>query len=147
MTNKVPSKRGVRFLLAEDVRQEAGGKFSLLGVFPGEKIFVGGSLASGTPPNVAFVLASLAFVFIVTEGEGRFDGRFIVIAPDGKTAVADTKIDGIEIRGQISTVGSAAKPFIGPSFGTYTVQLEIGSAKFKFSFDVLKAPVSRKKRP
>lgn len=147
MTNKVPSKRGVRFILAEDVRQEDGGKFSLLGVFPGEKIFVGGTPVPGMPPNVAFVLASLAFVFIVTEGDGRFDGRFIVTAPDGKTAVSNTTFSDIEIHGQIGTLGSAAKPFIGPSFGTYTVQLEIGSAKFKFRFDVLKAPVSRKKRP
>lgn len=146
MTTTVPSKRGVRLLVAEDVRQEIGGKFSLLGLFAGEKILVAGEMPPGSPPNIAFVLPSLAFVFVITEGEGRFEGRFKFIAPDRKTVLSDSKIEQIQLRkGESNTVGSMAKPFVGPDFGAYTAELNIGKAKFKFPVEVLKAPTAKKK--
>jgi hypothetical protein len=145
MNNKAPSRRGVRFFLAEDVRQETGGKFSLLGVFAGEKIFV-----SGTPPEVpstiAFGLPSLAFVFVLTEGEGRFEGRFRLVAPDRKTVLTESTFELMELRrGHSNTIATTAKPFVGAAFGTYTAELTVGKTRFKFPIEIAKAADEKKK--
>jgi hypothetical protein len=110
----------------------------MLGVFAGERFAVGGQPPPGAG-NAAIVIPSLTFVFIVEGGEGKQAGRFKILAPDKKTAITDSPIEKIEmVRGRPSIFVSGAKPFIGPAFGTYTAQLEIGNAKFKFPFTIEK---------
>ena len=133
MSKKIPTKRDVRFILAEDIRQEAQNKSSLLGLIPGERFTVVGPPPAGAPPNVAFVLPSLAFMFIITAGNGSFNGKFRIIAPN-KTVVADVPLDkAMElVAGRVAVFATASKPFSGPGFGTYSVQLDLGQAKFAF---------------
>lgn len=143
MSTKLPSKRDIRFTVAEDVRHEAAGRYSLLGVFPGERFAVG-----GPPPaqaqSAAFMIPSLAFVFTITGGEGKFSGRVRICAPDGKTILADSQIEGIDLAtGRSSVLANASKPFVGPSFGTYAVTLEIGTARFKYPLIIEKAAESK----
>jgi hypothetical protein len=118
MSAKLPTKGGIKFILAEEVRQETGGKFSLLGVFPGGRFAVAGPPPPGVG-NAAIVLQSLAFVFIVEGGEGKQSGRFKILAPDKKTAVSDSPIEKLEmVGGRPLIFATGAKPFIGPAFGT-----------------------------
>jgi len=145
MSTKLPTKRDVRFLLCEDIRQETLNKTSLLGLIPGEQFMVGGPRPPGMPPNIAFVLPSLGFMFVITGGSGRFPGRFKVIAPDKKTEIVDMPIEKpIDIapggRGAVFATGS--KPFVGPAYGTYTVELDVGAAKFKFAMTIEQGPQS-----
>ena len=148
MSNKLPTKRDVKFLLAEDVRQEILGKVSLQGLMPGDEFLVGGKPPPGVGANVAFVIPSLAFVFVVTgSGEGKFNGRFKIIAPDKKTIIeipADKPIE--KVAGKATMFMTAAKPFIGPAFGTYTVQLELDKAKFAFAMIIGKGPANARSR-
>ena len=146
MSKKLPTKRDVRFILAEDVRQELMGKASLQGFMPGDEFLVGGNPPPGAPPNVAFVVASLAFLFVVTgAGEGKFDGRFRAIAPDKKTVVFDSPAGQPleKIADKAAVFGTVAKPFIGPAFGIYTVQLVLDKAKFSFPMTIGKVPSNR----
>lgn len=142
MSNKAPSKQDVRFILAEDIRPEIMGKLSVQGFIPGETFFVGGKPPPELGPNVAFAVPSLTFLFVITGGEGKFDGRFRVIGPDKKTMVVDTPAEKpIEkIKGKAALFATASKPFVGPAFGTYAVELELGSSKFRFSMTVQKGP-------
>jgi hypothetical protein len=139
MNGTPPSKRGVKFILAEDIRNEGSGKFSLLGVFPGERLGVLGTPAPGTPPGVAVALPSLAFVFIVTEGKGKTTGTFKVTGSDRNVVGSEMPLQPVELRdNQPSVIGATAKPFLAPSFGTYTVELTLGKAKFRFRFTIEK---------
>lgn len=146
MSTKLPSKRDIRFLLAEDIRQETFNKSSLLGLIPGERFMVAGPPPPGAPPNVAFALPSLAFFFIITGGEGTFNGRFRILGPDKKTVIIDMSTDKpIEISPQKAAVfATAAKPFVGPGFGTYSVQLELDKAKFSFPMTIEKGRLPSK---
>jgi hypothetical protein len=142
MSSKLGVKPHVKFLLAEDVRQEAMGKISLLGVLPGERFLVSGPPPTFPPgfPSPVFVVPSLAFVFIVSDLGGNLAGRFSIVAPDGKTDIA--KVD-MAVPGQKNspTVAfSIARPFAGPSFGEYTIRLEIGTHRWKFALTIDKAP-------
>jgi hypothetical protein len=143
--SKLPTKKDIKFILAEDVRGEGPGKFSLLGVIAGERLAIGGP-APPEIPGAVFRLPSMAFVFIVSNGVGKFPGRFRLIAPDKKTAVANSAVEAVDMQHGFTTViANAAKPFIGPAFGTYTVQLEIGKAKFKFPLLIDKIPEQKQK--
>jgi hypothetical protein len=145
VNNKMPTKRDIKFILAEDVRGEGPSKFSLLGVIAGERLSIGGPPPLDIPGAV-FKLPSMAFVFIISNGVGKFPGRFRLIAPDKKTAIANSPEETIDMQSGLTTVvANALKPFVGPVFGTYTVQLEIGNAKFRFPLIIDKAPEQKQK--
>ncbi len=147
MSTKMPSKRDVKFLLAEDIRQEALNKSSLLGLIPGERFNVGGAPPAGAPANVAFALPSLAFFFVITGGEGTYKGRFKILGPDKKIVIVDMPIDKpIELTaGKAAVFATASKPFVGPGFGTYSVQLELDKAKFAFPMTIEKGRLPKTK--
>jgi hypothetical protein len=137
---RIPTKSAIRFILAEDVRPEGNGKFSLLGVFPGERFMVGGEAPIGSPPNLAFAMPSLAFVFVITDGEGKIPAKFKIIGTDKKTVLVEAPTT-IEIaKGRPAVFMTGAKPFTGEKFGSYTAQLEMGNKKFGFPFLIEKAP-------
>jgi hypothetical protein len=149
MSKQLPTKRDVRLILAEDIRHELMGKASLQGFMPGDEFLIGGNPPPGAPPNVAFVLPSLAFLFVITGGgEGKFDGRYKAIAPDKKTVIFDAAAgQPLEKLANKATVfGTVAKPFIGPAFGIYTVQLVLDKTKFSFPMTVGRAPTSRRSK-
>ena len=147
MSRRPPGKRDVRFLLSEDIRQETSIKSSLLGLIPGERFAVEGSPPPNAPPGVAILLPSLAFFFVITGGQGKFEGRFKIVAPDKKTVLVDMPTDRTLdiVPGRVTVFGTAAKPFLGPTFGQYSVQLQIGEATFKFPMVIEKGSARRQK--
>jgi hypothetical protein len=140
-------RHSIKFILAEDARPEGDGKFTLLGVLPGEHVAVGGEPPPGMQ-NAAFVLSSLVCVFILTGPEGKYPARFSVIGPDKKSKILDAPIaQPIEVlKGRPAVFVTGLKPFIGASFGSYSAHLEIGNAKYKFPFVIEKALPSAKKK-
>lgn len=144
---KVPKKSSIRLILSEEARAEGNGKFSLLGVFPGEQFQVGGEPPPAGFEQFAFVMPSLSFVFIFTDGEGKVPSRLSILGPDKKPLFAEAEIaNGIEIaKGRPAIFLSGMRPFLGPKFGTYTIVLKMGkTAVFKFPFHVEKAPAPKK---
>ena len=144
MTTKLPTKRDVRFILAEDLRQEAPGKLSIFGFMAGDQILVGGDPPKEFP-GAAFILPSLAFLFVISAGEGNFGGRLRVIAPDRKTVVFDAPFQApLEKKKGVSAIfGTGARPFLGPSYGTYTAEFTLQEVRFKFPILIEKAGVDK----
>jgi hypothetical protein len=144
MNSKQGVKPRVKLLVAEDLRQETMGKFSLLGVLPGERFLVGGPAPISPPgfPNAAFMIPSLAFVFIISGLEGNLAGKFFILAPDGKSEAGRAEmVPTIAAQKNSPTIAFAiARPFAGPSFGEYTIRLDIGKHKWKFPLVIEKAP-------
>ncbi len=145
MSTTLPKKREVRFLLAEDLRQEGLGKLSILGFIPGNRFAVGGDPPKQIP-GAAFVLPSVAFLFVIEGGEGKFGGHLRMFAPDGKTTVLDSPIQQpIEkVKGSPAVFGTGSRPFAGPAFGTYTIELALEKSKFRFSIVIEHAAAERK---
>jgi hypothetical protein len=144
MNSKQGVKPRVKLLVAEDLRQETMGKFSLLGILPGERFLVGGPAPISPPgfPSVVFMIPSLAFVFIISGLEGNLAGKFSILAPDGKSEAGRAEmVPTIAAQKNSPTIAFAiARPFAGPSFGEYTIQLDIGKRKWKFPLVIEKAP-------
>jgi hypothetical protein len=143
--SKTPIKHSVKFILAEDARSEGDGKFSLLGVFPGERVAIVGDPPPGLL-NGTFIMSSLVCVFILGGSDGKYPGHFSIIAPDKKSKVVDVAINQpVQIlKDRPAVFVTNLKPFLGPAFGTYFVNLEIGKEKFKFPFVIEKAPPAAK---
>jgi hypothetical protein len=140
-----PTRRDIKFLLAEDIRSEGPTKFSLLGLFPGERFVVGGTPPINSP-NIAFMVPSLAFIFMISGSEGQFPGRFKLTAPDGKTIISEAQLETIVLKaGRSSVVANTSKPFVGPAFGEYTVVFDVGGAKFKFPVTIDKESETKPK--
>jgi len=140
MNARLPTKRDLKFFLAEDIRPEANGKVSLIGLIPGERLAIHGPSPG---PNIAFAIPGMSFLFVVTgTSVGQFPARFRITAPDKKTIVLDTPSDEPirKLLGKPAVFGTTCRPFAGPSFGTYTVRLELGKAGFSFPITVEKAP-------
>lgn len=139
-----PTASDIKFILAEDVRQEAFGKFTLLGVFPGEEFNVGGKPPVEIP-DAKFFLPSLICVLIFTGESGPFDCSIRLIAPnrsdEASRKAANHRVD--KKRGKPAVLVTGFKPFVGKAFGDYTMELTIGKDKYLFPIRIRKATGKR----
>jgi len=79
MANNLPSEMYL-FLVAQSVREEPGGKATVLGAIPGGNIEV--------PKDVKFpIMISIGFLVAFRDGTGPFAGRLRVFDPDNKVVV------------------------------------------------------------
>jgi hypothetical protein len=130
---KTPSDAAVLFLLSEYVRQEAGGKLSILGLYPDRRLLI--------PKGTKQTITSLALTFIVLEGEGTFSTTVSVVTPSGKRMFPDEGMpDTVKIPGQPLTVLVGMQPFITDEVGQFEAILRLGDASYQRSFTVDFAP-------
>ncbi len=80
-----PSDASTLFIPCENVRQELGGRLTLIGAAPGGELIL---------PAAASVtnLVSLAFLFVFRDGEGTFSTSFSLFAPSGQALVDKFKL-------------------------------------------------------
>lgn len=67
-------------IICDDIRQEMGGKLSLMGLF--ENIYV---------PTFPAVHPRIAIISEWSAGQGEFRVRMRIVSPDGKTAIRETQ--------------------------------------------------------
>jgi len=84
-------------ILCDDVRQEMGGKISLMGLF--ENIY---------SANFPAVHPRLAIINEWSEGQGEFEARMRLLSPDRKSVVRETasriKLGGVHFRHRDASV-------------------------------------------
>ncbi|MGO9173568.1 MAG: DUF6941 family protein [Rhodomicrobium sp.] len=115
MPSKYPDKASI-FLAADAVRQEVGGKVTLMGIFADGRIV----LPAGTTFPAAL---PLAFFISFSDGEGVFATRLKVTDPNGRQ-LADAQVgNATKNPDQPMQVIINFNPFIVPSVGQYTVTL------------------------
>jgi hypothetical protein len=126
VANVVPNPSDVKLVVCEFARQEADGKFSLLGVFPGNQIQVKGA----TTPTVP--IPALALVFIIDGAAGVFDSAIDITA--GATPLHITM--SAEMKG--SRRGYILTQVYGLPLaaGTFVVKLTLDTAAYNFSIEV-----------
>jgi len=64
----------VDFLICDDIRHEADGRYSLMGVYPGRTV---------SAPQLPTILPQLAFVFRVEDLHKPTETSLTIVAPDG----------------------------------------------------------------
>jgi hypothetical protein len=126
---KAPSDAAVLFLLSEGVRQEVGGKLTILGFYPDAQLLI--------PKETKQVVTPLAMTFIVTDGEGTFPTAVSLTAPSGKALIPKENMSDTVIRpGQPLSILVAAQPFMTDETGKFDVTLHLGDASYRRSFRI-----------
>jgi hypothetical protein len=132
---RLPAAKHVRFVLCEDARQEASGKSTLIGVYPGEIIVV---YKPATPEGTHAVAAlrSICLVFFVAGGVGRFDAGIRIDSPDGTAAFEQpVGVVTLEEHGTATIVGQI-QPFLVKAFGVHAVTLSLDGRVYPFEFTI-----------
>jgi len=136
MSKKYPVTKSVKFVLCEDVREEAHQKLNFLGVFPADSITVLGPKKAPDGPGVA-VLASLAIVVTFKDVEGEFEARLRIVAPDGKVTFDDAIGKVNLVKRGTATLAWKAQGFVVPTFGRYRAEVLLDDRAYPFELEIL----------
>jgi len=131
MPSKTPPTNGrLQFLVCEQVREEANGKHTLLGFFPGEEIKL---LAA--PP----VFIQLALMFIFKDGVGAFDVAFDMEVPGPTQPFPRQQLGSISIiAGKTAVFSLNMQAFPVQSIGEHKVRLQLDREQYARSFTVVR---------
>jgi hypothetical protein len=129
-------RHSLKFILCEDVRNEASGKLMLTGVYPGDSIKLVQNVAT-PPPGTIAVLPRLAIAIFVKAGyDAHAQIHATIKAPSGQELLSSTMGDGELMKGQAATLILQGGAFVVPGLGTYKVEIKLNDEVHEFAFDI-----------
>lgn len=136
MANVYPKQ--VQFLLADGVRQEQGGKFTVLGFYPGNGVLLNQPLPKKVPDGFKGVaLPGLTLIITLFDGNGSFSGDLKIIRPSGELlGKGSTNIVIEKNKGKSASLLIPIEPFPVTEFGDYQATLKLGAHKYDFVFRI-----------
>lgn len=135
MTNVLPKR--VNFLLADQIREEAGGKLTIIGLYANDEIILLGDLPEELPIGLqGLALPALSILVQLKDGIGNYNGEAQVIDPNGKPLIIPAKLT-ISLKENVwSNLIVPFVPFPLPKFGLYTFELKLDNKKYKYTFTI-----------
>jgi hypothetical protein len=130
--------RQAKFLLSEDMREEAQGKMTIVGLFTDDKIYVDTTVGP-VPPGVVAVLSSLTITCTMSGGSGTFPAVSTIVGPS-RQLLARVSGNAQFRPGATTTLALKSIGVALPSLGTYRVNVKVGRKEFDYSFDILQGP-------
>lgn len=136
----------VRFLLADGVREETGGKVTVLGLYSGDDVVLQGDLPPILPEGMlGLALPNLSFLVVIKDGAGEFQVQYSLVDPMGGSIGRPNLEQTISKQKGIPTnIIVQVSPFPLSSFGRYKFLLEIDGRKFEYPFLVRHQDPSKK---
>lgn len=124
------------FLIAEEVRPEASGKMTLLGLFPGDTIILHkGERPEGVPENAPAGLEKLTIMATISDTEGTYKVKGKIVDPSGKFKELELGEATIQ-KGFSHSAIIELKPFLIKQPGIFHFEYIVGKKKFDFPFEV-----------
>lgn len=135
MTNQLPTQ--IRFLLADSVREEAGGKLTILGLYSGDEVVMQGALPSQLPEGRAEVyLKELAILIIAMDGEGEFQAQIQLYDPNNSPIRQSSPMPVNKVKGSPMNIILPIAPFPVRAFGNHQLAFQLDKKVFKYKFIV-----------
>lgn len=130
-----PSDGASVLLLSDDVRQEVGGKLTLIGYMPGHILKLEPKPADS---NAQEALQSLVILMIFQDGVGTFNLQVSLTAPDGDEILKGNKPQSVEkLPDGAMNVNLVMKPFPAKA-GTYNLTVSLDDRDYKRSFSMIR---------
>ena len=129
----------VKFLVAEEIRPEVGGKLTILGLFPDDNIrLIKQELPEGTPPETPMGLERLAFMISVSGlSKKLYKFKGVIIDPSGEVYKSESKLGEIRSeKGASHILILEMKPFIIKAKGIYHFNFYVNKEMFAFPFEI-----------
>ena len=134
-----PTRDKCAFIVCDDIRQEQGGKLSLMGWFPDGIVLV--NIAEGPSSGPALALSTLAMAVAFLDGAGDYRARVRLVAPGGKEMLSpDNVIPVSKGEGKAMTLNFKLAPFTHDSFGQFRLSVSLDDHEYGFTFEVIRAP-------
>lgn len=134
---KYPTK--VIFVLADMVRQEIGGKHTIIGAYAGDKLLLNSEALGIIKSGNAVVLPTLALYVIFKDGEGDFSLSMQVKRPTGEDQTLPATFDVSKpINSALTFIGDIG-PFTVAAEGEYKVTCRLDEQEYRYSFWVASA--------
>lgn len=135
------ARPNVRFFLAEDFRQEIGGKVSAIGLYADNVVVL------QLPPDLAepttetpIVIRSLAFLFNVSAlSKASMASVDLHVNGDRKPFMVPRELPATEPGNSVNLLGVMA-PCVVTSFGKKTVVVDIAGTEHTFEFEFRRVP-------
>jgi len=132
MANVLPSDSEVGFFVADDVRQELNNKITLVGFYPGSIINV-----KDIGPGV---FVPLAFLIIVTGGEGQFKFKIDLFAPSNQLLFEGPVADLTKSPNLTSLTVTKLTGFPFASVGKYRISIALDGKRYDRFLNVGRDP-------
>jgi hypothetical protein len=135
----------VKFLLCEDVRPEADGKLTIIGLYADDRMIVNVTPGVAPPPPAGvpiYGVPQLAIASIVLDGVGTYPAGTEILDPTGGSMGKVAMGDAVLSAGKTATLAIKSGPFPVARFGSYKFVLTLGPATFSFDFEILAGPGS-----
>jgi hypothetical protein len=146
----------VKFLLADAVRQEQGGKLTMLGLYSGDSVLLNDPLPKVLPEGKqGLALPGLTIVATICDGQGHFDCSIHLFGPDGKErGKGANRLEVNKQKDASANLIFPMEPFPINGFGIYRIVLQLNKHEYEFKFNVRHADphatfpkVKRSKKP
>lgn len=136
MKNKKIIPKTARFFLADEVRYESNNKPILLGFYPDDVVVV--PLPNDEPnPDKDHPLAIEGLTILTTflEGQGSFQSRIKLIAPNGDTYEGNHTVIQSEKLGTMINY-TKMNPFPVTDFGKYRFIIALDENEYSYEFEI-----------
>lgn len=119
-------------LMADDIRQEIGGKVTLVGFFIGNEIV----LPKDAKPGPDIALAKLAFLTRLKDGDGTWNGKWSISGPGNIEIIKSPKDFSVKkVAGEMHGVLTVL-PLKVPKVGDYKYVLELDDRPYEYRFHI-----------
>ncbi len=124
-----------RIIIAEDVRQEVGGKQTVVGIYAGDDIRF--QRPRDLPEDARPSLSRFTVYAIFTGGEGEFVAKVEVVAPSGKITSSAGPFQAKKIKDTNMIVNCTWAPMQFPENGKYKARILIDDKDYVQEFLVV----------
>jgi hypothetical protein len=128
----------IKFLVAEEVRPEVGGKFTVLGLIPDEVLIFESRRPENASADIPDGIERLALLLVVSElGDGvhKFKGQ--IYDPNGEPYNPEIALgEGVIEKGTSRSMIIELKPFVVKKYGIYRFDLYVDDKLASFSFEI-----------
>lgn len=134
----------VKFVMAEEIRPEVGGKMTILGLFPADEILLTRvAVPEGVPSDTPMGIDKITFLLTISKlpsKKYKFTGS--IIDPSGEPYKADMQLGEARFSKGIShSIIVESRPFIVKTLGVYHFNLYVGKELVSFPFEIRMQPI------
>ncbi len=127
----------LRFLLADSVREELGGKLTVIGLYTGGEVILQGVMPVDVPEGYGgMALPGLTILAVFEDGEGEFQLQFQVYDPSNRPLGKSAPTPVVKAKNATQNLIFPLAPFPVPRLGRYRFELRLDSRKYEYSFTV-----------
>lgn len=135
MEKQLPS--APRFLLADNITEQSGGKLLIVGLYSGDVVMLHGTLPAEVPSQFHGVALPGLYVLVTfVDGVGEFDASVRIYDPKGNAFDPKSMVKVKLEKGKSQNFLVPIVPFPVTAFGKYRIELQIDTKQFNYEFAV-----------